>query len=109
MIVEQRTYTLRPGAVADYLRLYEEEGLAVQKEHLPHMLGYYFSEIGELNQIIHLWAYKDLNHRQQCRAALFADERWQQVVRKLYDFIERMENRILVPTPFSPAPVEVTR
>jgi NIPSNAP len=109
MIVEQRTYTLRAGAVAEYLKVYEQEGLHVQKEHLPRMMGYYFSEIGDLNQIIHMWAYNDLKHREECRAALFNDERWRIVVKKLYTFIERMENKILVPTRFSPGWSEASR
>jgi NIPSNAP len=102
MIVEQRTYTLRAGTVPDYLKVYEEEGLKVQTEHLPQMVGYYFSEIGDLNQVVHMWAYKDLKHREECRAALYNDERWQRVVKKLFTFIEHMENKILVPTRFSP-------
>jgi hypothetical protein len=109
MIVEQRTYTLRAGTVAEYLKVYEQEGLSVQKEHLPHMVGYYFSEIGDLNQVVHMWAYQDLKHRAECRAALFNDARWQIVVKKLYTFTEHMDNKILVPTRFSPGLSEASR
>ncbi|SDI49672.1 NIPSNAP protein [Paraburkholderia steynii] len=109
MLVEQRTYTLRAGTVPEYMQLYEKEGLQVQRAHLPHLVGYYWSEIGELNQVIHMWAYTDLKQRDECRAALFGDERWRSVVQKLYTFIDRMENKILVPAPFSAGLLEGTK
>jgi hypothetical protein len=109
MIVEQRTYTLRPGTVAEYLELYEQEGLAVQREYLPCMVGYYSTDVGELNQVIHMWAYTNLDERFQCRAALFRDKRWQDAVKKMYTYIEHMENKILIPAPFSPEPREASK
>ena len=61
MIVEMREYTLHAGEVPVYLELYEREGLAVQREILGHLVGYYATEIGDaLNQVVHLWAYEEL-------------------------------------------------
>lgn len=101
MFVEQRTYTIKPGMVPAYLKLYEAEGLNVQSRHLGKPIGYYSSEIGELSQIVHMWAYDDLNDRQRRRAALYGDAEWQAVVSRLFAMIDRMENRILIPTSFS--------
>ena len=56
MIVEERMYTLQTGKVPEFLKLYQEEGMALQGRHLPAMVGYYFTEIGTLNMIIHMWA-----------------------------------------------------
>ena len=39
--------------------------MKVQLKHLPHMVGYYVTEIGRLNLVVHLWAYDDLNQREQ--------------------------------------------
>jgi hypothetical protein len=102
MIVEQRTYTLKAGAVNTYLELYEREIIQIQTRHLPRMVGYFSTEIGPLNQIVHMWAYTDLEERTRCRAALGQDPEWQAGARKLYELIATMENKILVPTPFSP-------
>ena len=38
--------------------------------------GYWLTEIGPLNQVMHLWSYKDLNDRQERRAALGQNQRW---------------------------------
>jgi len=46
MIVEMREYTLQAGKVPDYLKLYESEGLGIQREILGHLVGYYATEVG---------------------------------------------------------------
>lgn len=50
MIVEQRIYTLYSGKTAEYLRLYEAEGLAIQRPILGNLIGYFSTEIGPLNR-----------------------------------------------------------
>lgn len=102
MIVEERTYTLEVGKVPEYLRLYEEEGLAIQTRILPRMVGYFSTELGTLNQVVHLWAYEDFEERTRKRAELVADEHWQAYVAKVRPLILHQENRILIPAPFSP-------
>ena len=76
MIVEMRTYTLALGATGRYFKLYAEKGLAVQKRILGHMVGYYAVEVGELNKVVHLWAYESLDERAKRRAELWADKEW---------------------------------
>jgi hypothetical protein len=102
MIVEVRTYTLKPGNIAQYLQLYQSKGLQVQSGHLGRLLGYFVSEFGELNQIVHMWAYEDHADRERRRTSLFRDAQWLAVVEHLYQMIDHMENRILTPTSFSP-------
>ena len=50
MLIDLRTYTLKIGAVRDFLELYAAEGLAVQTAHLGPPLGYCTTEVGELTQ-----------------------------------------------------------
>lgn len=100
MFVEERIYTVHPGRTKDFLKLYEEEALAIQLKYLPTMIGYYSSEIGTLNQVIHLWAFDDINQRMQCRDRMMADIDWQVVLKKLLLLIEHQEARILRPASF---------
>lgn len=102
MIVEERIYSLKIGAAAEYLKLYEAEGLAVQRSILGRMVGYFTTEIGALHQIVHLWAYKDLAERTARRARLNADKRWQAYILKTRPLQINQENKILIPAPFSP-------
>ena len=103
MIVEERIYTLQPGTAPEYLRLYEAEGLAIQAPTLGRMIGYFSTEIGPLNEIVHLWAYRDLGERQERRQRLLADDRWRDYVKKARPMIVAQQNKILIPAPFSPS------
>ncbi len=102
MIYEMRTYRLKTGAVPAYVKLVGEEGIAIQKGHLGVLVGYFTSEIGPLNEIVHIWAYASLDDRAARRAALAADPAWQAFLPKIQALIEVMENKILLPTAFSP-------
>jgi hypothetical protein len=106
MFVEERMYTLHPGKVPDYLKLYQEEGLALQTSLLPAMAGYYFTEVGTLNMIVHMWAYEDLKQRAECRARMAADPAWQAYVKKVQPLVLHQETRIMVPAPFFKAKLE---
>ena len=100
MYVEERIYQLKIGAAPQYLRHYEDEGMAIQLKHLPHMVGYYVTEVGPLNTIVHLWAYESLDQRDRCRAAMSADPAWQAYVGKIRPLMERQESRLLKCAPF---------
>ncbi len=100
MIVEERIYTLKFGKTAEYFKLYEQEGLDVQRPILGNLLGYYATETGVLNMVVHLWGYEDMADRSRRRAQLHADPRWRAYVPKLAATVERQENRILIPAPF---------
>ena len=100
MYVEERTYTLKPGTVPEYLKHYQHEGMAVQLRHLPHMVGYYFTEVGTLNCIVHMWAYESLDDRDKRRAGMQADPAWQAYVAKIRPLMERQETRVMKCAPF---------
>jgi hypothetical protein len=100
MYVEERMYTMHVGKAAEYFRLYEAEGMAVQLRHLPHMVGYYLSEIGPQNLVVHLWGYDDLNQRDRCRAAMNADPAWQAYVVKIRPLMITQDTRVMKCAPF---------
>lgn len=102
MIVEQRTYTLHPGAAAQYLKHYQEKGLAVQLPILGHLVGWFTSEIGTLNQIVHMWAYTSLDDRAARRAKLGAEPAWHEYLALIRPLVVKQESCILLPAPFSP-------
>ncbi|MGA0316037.1 MAG: NIPSNAP family protein, partial [Alphaproteobacteria bacterium] len=71
MIVEERIYTLHPGKVPEYMKLYEEEGRAAQEPILGKMVGWYYTDFGPQNQIVHMWAYDSYEERHERREKLY--------------------------------------
>ncbi len=103
MIIEERIYTLYAGAdLPKFLHIYETEGLVVQRPILGGFVGYFTSVFGTLNQVVHWWAYSDLNDREHRRTILHQDPKWLAVLPKLRPMLQGMENRILAPVSFSP-------
>jgi len=102
MYIEIRTYQLKNGSVPAYLKAVEESGIAIQQQHLGQLIGYFSSEIGPVNEIVHIWGYSSLDDRQKRRAALAADPNWQAFLPQIAPLIERAENKIMLPAAFSP-------
>lgn len=109
MIVEQRTYDIVPGKIAQYVDLYERLGVAVQVRHLGALIGYFHSEFGDLNQITHLWRYDDLSDRATRRARLFADPDWLEFFHSVLPIIVKQRSVLLNPLTFvSPQPALIS-
>jgi hypothetical protein len=102
MIVEERDYRIRTGKLAEFVTIYGEKGLPLQKKHLGTFLGYFTTEIGELNHVVALWGYDSLADREQRRANMMADPEWQGYLSAAIHLVEIQSTRILKPTAFSP-------
>ena len=102
MLVEMRTYTLKPGSIATYLKLYEEKGMRVHREILGNLIGYFTTEIGDINQVVHLWGYASFEDRQLRRARLATNEEWQAFLKAAQPYFEKQENKLLNCASFSP-------
>jgi hypothetical protein len=100
MFYEVRTYRLKNGSIPEYLKAVGEAGIAIQKRHLGQLVGYFFSEIGPINEIVHIWAFKSLDDREERRTRLMADPDWQAFLPRIRDLIEVAENKIMKPAAF---------
>jgi hypothetical protein len=58
MIYEMRVYTLQPGKVAEFQALVEREALSVINKY-SKLVGWWSTEVGPLNEVVHIWAYED--------------------------------------------------
>ncbi|UYN93445.1 MAG: NIPSNAP family protein [Enhydrobacter sp.] len=97
MIFEMRTYLLKPGTVGEFEARFAA-GLPARAKLSP-LAGLWHSEVGPLNQVIHVWPYADLNERERIRARAIETKVWPV---KVQEFILEMESKILHPAPFSP-------
>ncbi len=101
MIIDHRTYTAHPGKLNEFVKIYQELGWPLQTEYLGDCRGWYISmDIGELNQVVHLWGYKDITDRAERRAKMNADKNWQEYLRQATPLLQKMENKIISPAPF---------
>ena len=104
MIVEHRTYTIKALRTGDFLKLYERAALPLQLKYLGHMIGFYVSEIGPLNEVVHLWGFASLAEREHRRALMEADPGWavyRQALQEL-DVVVEQSTKMLRSTSFSP-------
>jgi len=97
MIIEMRTYTLQPGTLAEVEKRFGES-LPVRQKH-SRLAAFWHSEVGPLNQIIHVWAYDSFDHRASVRAAAQKEEGWPPPIR---EFVVAQQSEVFLPAPFSP-------
>lgn len=102
MIYEERNYRIAPAHFRKFLALFEEQGLPLVCAHLGHLVGYFVTETGGLNTVVHIWAFDDLVDRDRRRQAMWSDPEWLAYIEKVMPWIEHMETRLLKPTAFSP-------
>lgn len=95
MIHELRTYDFAPGDAVRYLDLFRREGLPLITGYLP-LIGYLVTEIGPLNRIHHLWAYRDFADRAERRGRFMQDKAWTEgFLPRGMALVRKQESRLL--------------
>ena len=94
-VLDIRTYTIRPRGAAEFLRLYEELALPIAVKHWGPPVAFYVSEIGPLNQVIHIWEFESLADMERCRAAIAADGEFAKYLAATDGMIVAQEDRIV--------------
>jgi hypothetical protein len=97
MIYEIRTYKLKPGSLGEVEKRFGE-AYEYRKKYSP-LTAFWHSEIGPLNQIIHVWPYPNLGERDRIRADAAKDANWPP---KIQEFVLDQQVEVLVPFPFVP-------
>tara|TARA_B100000315_G_C14548755_1_gene574601 strand:- start:990 stop:1610 length:621 start_codon:yes stop_codon:yes gene_type:complete len=96
MIYEVRTYTLKPGSVPQF-----EENFANAlpfREKFSKLGAFWHTEIGPLNQVIHVWPYESVEERNSIRAEASKDPHWPP--HNPPDMYVSQESEIFIPAPF---------
>ncbi len=102
MIHELRTYTIQPSKFKDFVAHTAKVGIKLRTKH-SKLAGYWTTEIGELNQVVHLWEYENFDHRTRVRAALAKDKAWNtKYVSRSRPMLQHQESMVLVPADFWP-------
>lgn len=99
-IYEMRSYRLKPGSMIEWGNNWARAINYRQKSHEAY--GGFFSQIGRLHNVHHIWCYKSFQERKEVREKTWAIPGWDDCVAYTVPLIREMHCRILVPTEFSP-------
>jgi len=97
MILEMRTYVLKPGMTHNFVERFAE-GLTARLQ-FSKLLGLWLSEVGGLNRVVHVWPYESFGDRERIGAEARKTGKWPP---KTQEFIVTQENKFIQPAPFSP-------
>ncbi|XP_062483785.1 protein NipSnap homolog 1 isoform X1 [Pezoporus occidentalis] len=99
-IYELRTYKLKPGTMIEWGNNWAR-AIKYRQEN-QEAVGGFFSQIGELYVVHHLWAYRDLQSREETRNAAWRKTGWDENVYYTVPLVRTMESRIMIPMKISP-------
>lgn len=99
-IYELRAYRTKPGTAKEWCNHIMEAMPVREKYSKP--VGLWISEAGQPNEVVHIWAYPDLNARAAARAAATQDPGWQAFLKKGGPLLEEMSSTIMLPSAHSP-------
>jgi hypothetical protein len=97
MIYEIRTYQIAPGSLAEVEKRFGE-AYEYRKKY-SELTAFLHTEIGPLNEIVHIWGYGDLAERARIRGEAAKDANWPPKIR---EFIRTMKSEIVMPFSFLP-------
>ena len=106
MIYELRTYTVKPGTIGEMVKAASTVSREIRKNDYGKLEGYWSTEIGPLNQVMHLWSYSDLNERTRLRGELAKNPRWNnEYIPLIRPLLVRQDIRLLnaIRAPVAPA------
>ncbi|MFM6991827.1 MAG: NIPSNAP family protein [Rhodoferax sp.] len=96
MLIEERCYVLHAtSSPQEFLEAYKTLGQEVQTKTLGGLVGYYVTEVGELNAIVSLWRYESFEDRQTRRAELAKNPQWHAYLAKVRPMLKSMNNRLM--------------
>lgn len=99
-IYEMRSYRLKPGTMIEWGNNWAR---AINfRKHNNEAFAGFFSQIGRLYNVHHIWCYESLQARKETREAAWRLPGWDECVAYTVPLIREMHCRVLSPTEFSP-------
>ena len=107
IVYELRTYSLYVGKMGEAVKLYTEFGYpALQRAgHDRKLVGYFQSDTGAINQLVHLWKFDDDQDRRAHWAAVFSNPDFMDgFAVKFRPLVMSQEVKLLLAAPWGPHP-----
>lgn len=102
MLLDVRTYRVKPGSLKAHLALYAEFGKTPQTKHLGTPLAYLTTETGDPNEYVHIWVYENAGDREAKRNAMWADPDWLAYTKRSAELgaLVQQNNQLMKPVDF---------
>ncbi|XP_071447974.1 protein NipSnap [Hetaerina americana] len=100
-LYEIRSYILKPGTMIEWGNNWAR-AINYRRNNDEAFAGF-FSQIGRLYNVHHIWCYGDLQVRKETRESAWRMPGWDECVAYTVPLIREMDSRILHPTKFSPS------
>ncbi len=98
MLYELRTYTVKPGTLGDMVKAASTVARDIRHDDYGKLEGYWMTEIGPLNQVMHLWSYDSFDERARLRGELARLPRWSgEYIPLIRPLLVRQDIRLLNP------------
>lgn len=106
MLLDVRTYRVKPGQLKAQFEVYEKYGKPAQTKHLGQPLAFLRTETGDPNEYVHIWVYENAADREKKRAAMMADPGWQDYLRRSAELgaLVSQTNKLMLPVDFYDKP-----
>lgn len=100
-VVNLRTYSITPRKMGEFLEVFDRMAMPVLLETLGEPIGFYVTAVGKLNQVVHLWAYRDFADMEARWKARDAHPDFQAYLKATVHLIVAQEDQVLraVPLP----------
>ncbi|KAL7417723.1 hypothetical protein BDY24DRAFT_346949 [Mrakia frigida] len=99
-VFELRTYELIPGTMLEWEGAWRKGIEARRKIITPE--GAWFTQVGHLHTVHHLWAYSDMEDRKAIREKAWTLSGWSDTVKQTVKLAKGMTSQIMVPMSWSP-------
>ena len=106
MFIEQRIYTAHPGKLPAWLKAYAEIGGPASSRTLTPLMGMFTVEFGQINRVLFLRGFDDIDERERGMVRRDADPEWQRFLQETRPIgaLMAQEAKLLKTVPFSPDP-----
>ena len=106
MLIDHRTYRVRPLTLHKQLALFNEHGFPVLKKYIGEPLGIFLPIDGDTNSYIHIWVFENYEDRARRRALMEKDAAWHAFLEKSASagYLVHQESRLMTPSQLADVP-----
>ncbi|XP_053824712.1 protein NipSnap homolog 3A isoform X2 [Vidua chalybeata] len=96
---EIRTYDIKPAKMKEFLKMVNKY-FHFRTAH-SELVGFWYSELGAMNKVFHIWKYDNFAHRTAVWHALANDKDWQgKFISEALPLVEKQHNEVVYLVPW---------